>query len=264
MILEEKRRVKLVYEELERIMEDERLYARLIRVLTAGILRNYKNENKLSYKELTAKLQTKEKRIDYHEESIKKFVYGTRFIPEKDVEALSGIIEIEGAKDIIINETAKLINSHIYYNEYGDFRLIPITREILKGLEKPLKEDLEEINKIPEIEEWIYDLKPIPSESLNKAIEESLQNESNELFKKVKNLRINEPIDVQNIQFLKNSIDFYEKHPHADMLFSQFFSKQYDLFGQVLDKKIEPNEFSVELKKLIEIARATIELENDK
>ncbi|WP_242303233.1 hypothetical protein [Bacillus cereus group sp. BfR-BA-01495] len=107
----------------------------------------------------------------------------------------------------------------------------------------------------------------IEAELIDKKIYENVEvvkEVHKKLIKRVENLNFSNLNDLQYSSSVVAFLDFYEKYPNADFLFNHFFSKQYDLFSQLLDKRIEPNEFSTELKKLIDIVYAKIEIENDK
>lgn len=104
----------------------------------------------------------------------------------------------------------------------------------------------------------------IEAEVLNKKLRKTIEKGREKLIKRVKNLNFSNLNDLQHSSTFKAFLDFYEKYPSADLQFNQFFSKQYDLFSQLLDKRIEVNEFSTELKELLDIVYAIIEFKNDK
>lgn len=104
----------------------------------------------------------------------------------------------------------------------------------------------------------------IEAELVNKKIDNKVEEFHKKLIKRVENLSFSNLNDLQYSSFFKAFLDFYEKYPNADFLFNQFFSKQYDLFSQLLDNKISLGKFSDELDKLIEIVYTKIEFENDK
>lgn len=257
---EQERRNKKVLEEIERILRDENFLRRLIIKLAPELITSYKEKNDYTYTKVAMDILRKDG--EYGESSIRKIVKGQRQIPEKKEkdETLQAIVKLKGSKELLIDKTIEFILDHIRYTKDSDVYLPPITLEDLKLI------SLESSNKAIEksIQEWIQNLKPISPADLDKAIEESIQKEHNELLKRAENLKINSPSDLQALQLLKCSWDFYEKYPGVDLLFFGFFSKQYDLFSQLLDKQIEPTEFSAELEKLLDIVYAKIEFENDK
>lgn len=257
---EQERLNKNVLEELERILGDKNFLRRLIIKLAPEILTSYKEKNNCTYGKMAKDIQLEGG--EYGESAISKIAKGQRQIPEKPkmVETLQAIVELKGSKELLIDKTTEIILKHIRYTDDSDVYLPPMTLEDLNPI------SLENPNKTIEkgSQECIQNLKPLSPEDLDKAIGESIQKEHNELLKRVENLKVNGLNDLQTLQFLKYSWDFYETYPNADFLFSGFFSKQYDLFSRLLDRQIELDEFSVELEKLIDIVYATIEFENDK
>jgi len=95
---------------------------------------------------------------------------------------------------------------------------------------------------------------------MNKSVEEL----HNKLIKRVEGLNINDISDLQDSSPITAFLDLYERCPNVDSQFNQFFSKQFGLFIQLIDKEIGLNEFSVEMEKLTYVVYEIIKIENDK
>lgn len=84
-----------------------------------------------------------------------------------------------------------------------------------------------------------------------------------DLVERVKLIRFEFISDLQSSSIINDFLDFYEKHPNANILLNNFFSKQFKLFSRFLDKEIEFNEFSSDLEKLVKFVYAIVEFENE-
>lgn len=146
-------------------------------------------------------------------------------------------IEDESLKQLIKNEF-ELTNSKYFMDDEGN---------------------LYELNKLPATIATDEIQAGVIYKKLNKAVEEAHKN----IIKRVENLNISNLNDLQNSASLEAFLNFYERYPNADLRFYRFFSKQYELFSQLLENRIELNEFSAEMKKLIDIVYTKIEIEND-
>lgn len=83
------------------------------------------------------------------------------------------------------------------------------------------------------------------------------------LIKRVEGLRFKDISDLQSASTIDDFLDFYEKHPNANILLDNFFSKQFRLFSRFLDQEIGFNEFSSNLEKLMKIVYAIVEIESE-
>ena len=146
-------------------------------------------------------------------------------------------IEDESLKQLNENE-CELTNSKYFMDDEGN---------------------LYELNKLPATITTDEIQAGLIYKKLNKAVEEAHKN----IIKKVENLNISNLSDLQNSASLVAFLNFYERYPNADFQFNQFFSKQFDLFRQLMDKRIGSNEFSDEMEKLIYIVYEIMKIEND-
>ncbi|QJX60376.1 hypothetical protein HLK66_00935 [Niallia circulans] len=254
---EQERLNKIVLEELEKILGDINFLRRLVSKLAPELLMSYKIKNNYTFKEMTTDLQLNGG--GYLESAITKIAKGQRKIreePGKD-EDLQAIIELKGSKELLIDKIITIILDHIRYTEDSDAYLPSISLEDLNQIfmGKP--------NSDIGIEKRIQYLKSMSIEVLDIAIEESIQKERNKLISRVENLKFNSLYDLQSLSFLRGTFNFYEKYPDADLLFCGFFLKQYDLFSQLLDERIQVDEFSDKLEELIDTVYTVIDTKND-